>query len=112
MANYQNTTPNTLGQTAATTAYTTLYTVPANTRTYVKQIDICNTTSGALTVFVSLVPNGGTAGASNALYYGLSLAANALLSYSGLQILLPGATIQVKGSATGLTITASGAEAV
>ena len=112
MANYQNTTPNTLGQTAATTAYTTLYTVPANTRTYVKQIDICNTTSGALTVFVSLVPNGGTAGASNALYYGQSVAANTTLSWAGVQILLPGSTIQVKGSGAGLTITASGGEAV
>ena len=112
MANYQNTTPNLLGQTAATTAYTTIYTVPANTRTYIKQIDICNTTSGALTVFVSLVPNGGTVGAGNALYYGQSVAANTTLSYSGLQIMQPGMTIQVKGSSAGLTITASGAEAV
>ena len=112
MANYQNTIPNLLGQTAATTSYTTIYTAPTNTRTYVKHIDICNTTSGALTIFVSLVPNGETAGASNALYYGQSVAANTTLSWAGVQILLPGSTIQVKGSGAGLTITASGGEAV
>lgn len=112
MSNYQNVTPNLLGQAAVVTSYTIIYTVPVNTRTYVKQIDICNTTNGAITVFVSLVPNGGTAGTSNALYYGQSVAANTTLSYTGVQVLLPGATIQVKGSTTGLTITASGGEAV
>jgi hypothetical protein len=112
MANYQNTTPAFLGQTAVTTSYTTLYTSPANARTYLKQLDICNTTNGALTIYVSLVPNAGTAGSGNALYYGQSVAANTTFSYSGLQILLPGASIQVKASATGLTITASGAEAI
>jgi len=112
MANYQNVTPNLLGQAAVTTSYTTIYTVPTNTRTYVKQIDICNTTGGAVTIFVSLVPNAGTASSSNALYYGLSVAANATLSYAGVQVLLPGATIQVKGGSTGLTVTASGGEAV
>ena len=112
MSNYQNVTPNLLGQAAVTTSYATVYTVPASTRTYVKQIDICNTTGGAVTIFVSLVPNGGTAGARNALYYGQSVAANTTLSYAGIQVLLPGATIQVKGGGTGLTLTASGGEAV
>jgi hypothetical protein len=112
MANYQNVTPNLLGQAAVTTSYATIYTVPTGTRTYVKQIDICNTTNGAVTIFISFVPSAGTAGASNALYYGQSIAANTTLSYSGVQVLLPGATIQVKGGATGLTVTASGGEAV
>jgi len=112
MSNYQNVTPNTLGQAAVGTSYTTLYTVPASTRTYLKQIDICNTTNGAITIFVSLVPNAGTAGSSNALYYGQSIAANTTLSYTGVQVLLPGATIQVKAGSAGLTITASGGEAV
>jgi hypothetical protein len=112
MSNYQNVFPNQLGQLAVTTSYVTLYTVPSNTRTYLKQIDICNTTSGAITIFISLVPSAGTAGASNALYFGQSVPANTTLSYTGVQVLLSGVTIQIKGGSTGLTVTASGGEAV
>ena len=111
MANYQNVTPNQLGQQTVTTSYTTIYTVPSNIRTYLKQIDICNTTRGSLGIYISLVPPGGTAGASNALYYNQSISANTTLSYQGIQMLLPGATVQIKGSSTGLTVTASGGEA-
>ena len=112
MSNYQNVFPNQLGQVAVTTSYTTLYTVPSVVRTYLKQIDICNTTSAAVTIFISLVPSSGTAVASNALYFGQSVPANTTISYTGVQVLLPGATIQVMAGATGLTVTASGGEAV
>ena len=58
MANYQNVTPVQMAQAALTTSYATLYTVPTNpttpTRTYMKQIDVCNTTGGAVT-FLSLI---------------------------------------------------------
>ena len=97
--------------TAVTGSFVTLYTTPASTRTFLKCIDICNTTSGALTVFVSLVATGGTAGTANALYSGISIAANATLSWRGLQVLVAGTFISVKSTTTGLTITASGGEA-
>jgi hypothetical protein len=112
MSNFQNVTPNQFGQLAATTSYAVLYTVPSNVRAYLKQIDICNTTGSAIGIYVSLVPAAGTASASNALYYNTSVPANTTLSYSGAQILLSGATIQIKASTTGLTVTASGGEAV
>ena len=112
MSNYQNVTPNQLAQSALTTSYVTIYTVPASTRTYLKDMDICNTTSGALNVFVSVVPNGGTSGTSNAIFYTTPVPAYSTVQWSGTQVMLPGVTIQAKGSGSGLTITVSGGEAV
>ena len=66
---YNNITPLQIAQAAMTTSYVTVYTVPDNTKTYVKDIDIMNTTAASINVFVSLVPDGGTAGTSNALIY-------------------------------------------
>lgn len=112
MANYQIITPLQLGQTALTTTYSTVYTVPASTRTYVKQLDVCNTTASPISIYVSLVPSGGTAGTGNALFYNASLAGYSTLSWTGTQVLNAAATIQVRASGVGCTITASGGEAV
>ena len=109
---YNNITPIQLAQTAMTTSYATIYTVPTNVRTFVKDIDIMNTTSGSLDVYVSLVPDGGTAGTSNALFYHLAIPAYTVMQWAGSQIINQGATIQVKASNTGCTITVSGGEAI
>lgn len=109
---YQRITPVKLGQAAITGSIATLYTVPASTRAFVKDMDICNTTAGALTVDVHLVPSGGSAGTSNAILYGYSINGNATLQWTGTQIMNAGDTIQVKASGLGCTVTASGAEAV
>ena len=108
---YQRITPAKLAQAAITGATTTVYTVPASTRTMVKEIDICNTTAGALTINVHLVPSGGAARTANALLYGVSIAANTTLQWSGVQVMNAGDTIQVQASGLGLTVTASGGEA-
>lgn len=110
---FQNIVGLQLGQAAVTTGYTTIYTTPSNpaTRTYVKDLTICNTTAGALNIFVSLVPSGGTAGAANALFYGNSIPANTTVQWTGSQIIEAGGTIQVKASGSGCTITATGGEA-
>lgn len=105
-------TPTKLGQAAITVGVTTLYTVPAATRTLLKDIDIANTTAGALLLRVFLVPSAGVAGTANALFYDISLAANSTTQWVGVQILNAGDTIQIQASALGLTITASGAEAI
>jgi hypothetical protein len=112
MANYQIITPLQLGQAAITTSYASVYTVPANTRTYVKQIDICNTTASPITVYVSLVPSSGTAGTGNALFYNATLGGYSTLSWTGTQVLSAAGTLQAKASSVGCTITASGGEAV
>lgn len=108
---FQRITPAKLAQAAITAGTTTIYTVPASTRTLVKDIDICNTTAGALTVNVHLVPSAGSAGTGNALFYGASITANTTLQWTGVQVMNAGDTIQVQGSGLGLTIHASGGEA-
>lgn len=109
---YKNITPVKLGQAAITTGVTTLYTVPVSTRTLVKDIDVVNTSAGALTVDIYLVASGGSASTANALFYGFSVAANGNLQWTGVQILNAGDTIQIKASGAGCTINASGGEAV
>ncbi len=112
MANYQNVSPIKLGQAAMTTSYATVYTTPSLSRTILKEFDIINTTAGALLIYVSIVPSGGTAGTGNALFYGNSLPANTTMQWTGTQIMNEGDTIQVKASNPGCTITVSGGEAV
>lgn len=105
-------TPKKLGQAAMTTSYVTIYTTPDNTRTFVKDIDIVNTTSSIIYIYVSLVPFGGTAGTGNALFYYNALPAYTTLQWAGSQILEAGEFISVKASAVGCTISISGAEAI
>ena len=104
-------TPTKLGQAAITTGVTTLYTVPASTRTLVKEFSIANTTAAAINVRVFLVPSAGSAGTSNAFIYDIPVPANNALQYDGVQIMNAGDTVQIQAASTGLTITASGAEA-
>lgn len=109
---YYDITPVKLGQAAITTSYVTIYTAPANTRAFVKDIDIVNTTAAAVSVYVSLVPVGDSAGTDNALFYANSIPANTTMQWAGTQILDTGDFISVKASATGCTITVSGAEGI
>ena len=108
---YQNIVPTKLGQAAITTGVTTLYTVPASTRTLLKEFSIANTTGAAINVRVFLVPSGGSAGTGNAFLYDASVPANNALQYDGVQVMNAGDTIQVQAASAGLTITASGAQA-
>lgn len=111
MANFNLVTPKRLGQAAMTTSYVSVYTTPAATKTYLKEFDIINTTAAIVYIYVSLVPSGGTAGTSNALFYYNALPAYTTMQWSGSQVLDEGDTIQVKASAVGCTITISGGEA-
>ena len=104
-------TPTKLGQAAITTGVTTLYTVPASTRTLVKELSIANTTAAAINVRVFLVPSAGTAGTTNAFLYDLPVPGNNTLQYNGVQVMNAGDTIQIQAASAGLTIIASGGEA-
>lgn len=99
-----------LAQGAITTGVTTAYTVPTGYKTTIFDINISNTTTGALTATLYLVPSGGSAGTTNMLIPGVSLAANSLLQWTGEQNLDAGDTIQVIGSASGLTMNITGKE--
>ena len=105
-------TPTKFCQAAITTGVTTLYTVPASTRALLKEFSIANTTGAAINVRVFLVPSAGSAGTGNAFLYDVSVPANNALQYNGVQVMNAGETIQVQAASAGLTITASGAEAV
>lgn len=109
---YNDITPTKLGQVAIGTGVTTLYTVPALTRAFVKNLDFVNTSAGALTYRIFLVPSAGTAGAANALFYDFPINSKENIQWTGTQILNAGDTIQIQASGTGITVTASGAEAV
>lgn len=108
---FQNITPTKLGQAAITTGVTTLYTVPASTRTLLKEFSIANTTGAAINVRVFLVPSGGSAGTGNAFLYDVPVPNANALQYDGVQVMNAGDTIQVQAASAGLTITASGAQA-
>ena len=105
-------TPTNLGQAAITVGVTTLYTVPASTRTLLKEFSIANTTAAAINVRVFLVPSAGAAGTANAFLYDVAVPNNNALQYDGIQVMNAGDTIQIQAASAGLTITASGAEAV
>lgn len=109
---FQDFTLTKLGQAAIGTSAATLYTVPAATRALVKCIDIGNTTGSAMTVSVHLVPSGGSPGTGNVLIPAVALSANSILHWEGAQVLNTGDFISTIASATGSTITASGAEAI
>lgn len=108
---YQNVVGNRLAQAETTTSYVTIYTTPLATRTYVKNIDICNTTAGSLRFYVHLIPKGGTAGTGNALFYNAPINGNTTVQWTGSEILTPGDLIQIKGSAAGISVTITGGEA-
>lgn len=103
--------PAKLGQGSVLTTLTTRYTVPAFTKTLVKDITITNTTNNPIKLTVYLVPNGGTAGVANALIYTLTIAANSIFQWQGIQVMNTGDFIQDQASLAGLTINISGGEA-
>jgi len=108
---YQNVTPILLGQAEMTTDYIAMYTVPINTVTYVKDITIVNTTGSAKRIYVSLVPNEGTPGTSNAVFYNTLLPAYTVVQWTGAQLLNESDTVQVKADAVGCTVNVTGGEA-
>lgn len=100
-----------LGQGAITTgAGTLLYTVPTGIRTEVYDVIVANTTSGALTCSIHLVPVGVAVGTSNAMFSSVSIPANTTVHWSGIQCLNAGDFIQGIGSAAGLTVNITGQE--
>ena len=109
---FQDITPVKLGQAAITTGVTTLYTVPASTRTLLKEFSIANTTGADIDVRVFLVPAAGTAGTGNAFLYDVPVPTANALQYNGVEVMNAGDTIQIQAASTGLTITASGAECI
>ena len=115
MSQFQNIVAARLCQAAIGTTYSTIYSVNGQTQSYVKDIDIANTTSSSINVYVHIVAYGASAGTTgtnaNALLYCVPIPGWSTLQWTGTQIMNANDTIQVKASATGLNITISGAQA-
>lgn len=97
---------------AAPTAQTTLYQPAPGVSAVIDKMTVTNTTVGAQTVSINLVPAAGSVGSGNLITANVSIAANA--TYECPEIvghdLATGDRISVVASATGLNIRASGRE--
>lgn len=95
-----------------TTSAATYYTA-TSVKARIDALVLTNTSAGAVTATVHLVPSGGSAGASNCILSARSLAAGESYVVPGAlgQWLESGGTIQaLASSATAITIVASGVE--
>lgn len=87
-----------------------LYTTPANTRTVMSSLVICNTTAAAIAVRVHARPLGAAAAPGNALVYDLSIAPNDSVPLTWGIALGPTDVVSVRAAAIGVTFTAFGSE--
>ncbi len=111
-------TPDRLWQDQPGTAATTRYTAPgyasgspyvAGPTALVRRIIVCNPTAGAVDYTLYLVPTGGTAGAANAIFSAISIAAGQTQIFDLEQDLNPGDFMADLASvAASLTVTVSG----
>lgn len=112
MGQYQNIVGKKLGSANMGSTYSTLYTVPSLTRTYVKDINICNVTSNKHYAYVHIVPSGGSPDITNAIAYNYGLDGGTIYNWRGLAIMNEGDTMQVKADAADkLCVYVSGADA-
>lgn len=96
-----------------TTAAATYYTTPANTLTTIAACSLVNTTAGAVTATLYLVPSGGTAGVANCILSARTIAAGESFNIGSAigQTLAAGGTLQgLAGAATSITLVSSGYE--
>lgn len=99
-----------VGSSTLTAAAVAYYTTPLATTAVIKSATACNTTGGAVSLTVHLVPNAGAAGVSNTVISARSLAAGASDNCAELinKVLPAGASIQALGLA--LTLVVGGVE--
>lgn len=95
------------------TSATTLYTAPASTTTIVKNIIVCNTTSNAATLTLSLVASGGSAGTTNRIMSALEVTGNNTVAFDLSGVLATGDFISaLQGTSSALTLHITGVEVV
>lgn len=94
-----------------TTSFTTIYTVPGSTKFTVTKLILTNTTAGAVTVQVCVVPNAGSVGVANAILWNYSIAANTFFEITKGDIWGAGTTLQaLAGSGTSINLKLAGIE--
>lgn len=98
----QNNLPQVLVSQQLAATETTQYPCPSNSATKISNAVLTNTSGSAVTVSISLVKSGGTAGNSNRILYSYSLASNDSLSLNDVlkdSLLGPGDFISAIASA-------------
>lgn len=107
-------TPTRLGaaELAVAPALTTIRTTAVHARDILKSVDVANNAAVPASVAVYLVPSGGVADSSNLLVPYVRIPKNTIFQWTGTQVMNEGATIQANSSIAGVTLTASGGEAV
>lgn len=109
---YNNIPTTQLGQAAAGTSVGTLYTANSKVAAHINSIVICNTATTTANIYLFIVPSGGTAGPSNAIFYGNPLPGNTTLDWQGYLIVPAGGTVQGYASTANVAITLSGGASV
>jgi len=94
--------------TGLTTSTATLYTVPTGQQFTMTDIEICNASATATTFSIYLVASGGSAGASNALFFNAPINSNTTVQWTGSTALAAGSTIQGSAGAATVTMKISG----
>lgn len=87
-----------------------LFTVDPGLQYDINNIEICNTSSSAQTFTIYFVPSGGTAAASNALFYNAPIAPNTTVQWTGSQVLGSGASMQAIASSSSISIMVNGGQ--
>jgi hypothetical protein len=96
-----------------TASAATYYTAPANTLTTISACTLTNTTAGAVTATLYLVPTGGAASVSNCILSARTISPGESFNVGSAigQTLAAGGTLQaLAGSATSIALVASGYE--
>jgi len=88
-----------------------LYTVPAATTSLVKEIILVNTTAGALTATIRVIPSGGADTVVNDILTAVALAANETMIFELSTVMETGATLRgLASAATSINCKVSGYE--
>lgn len=97
----------------AETLQTTQYTAPAGTRVILDKVTGTNTGASSAQLSFNLVPNGGSAGASNTVVKTKTLGAGECYTFPEIvgHVLSPGDFVSTLASAASVTIRISGREA-
>ena len=89
---------------------TKAYQVGTGNKAEVRDIAIANTTAAALTFTGHIVPKDGAVAAANMMFPAVSIPANSLVQWEGVQVMDEGDYIQAIGSGAGMTMHVSGEE--
>jgi hypothetical protein len=93
---------------AGTGTYSILYAVPSTTQVTLTDIEICNTGTATETFYISIVPAGGTAGASNALFYAAPILPKMTVQWSGNIVMTANVSVQAYASSANVNIFITG----